>query len=86
MSHCDSLNGKKDKQHEGLVVNRINDNKALCHLYRGHKCILRSTRVAQAVIGRVHKDLTGHSKNSDRGAVGSHCRVRLKGCDEDESA
>lgn len=28
-----------DKQYEIWVLNRITSKEALCHLYRGHKCI-----------------------------------------------
>gem|GEM_PF-3006105 len=39
MNRCDLSRGKKNKQYEIWAFNRINDKKALCHLYRGHKCI-----------------------------------------------
>ena len=39
MSRYDLKNRKRDKQYESWVFTQINDKKALCHLYRGHKCI-----------------------------------------------
>ncbi|HET6516154.1 MAG TPA: hypothetical protein VFG09_13415 [Thermodesulfovibrionales bacterium] len=30
---------KKKKEYEMWVLRRINDKKALCRLYRGHRCI-----------------------------------------------
>jgi len=29
----------EDKQYESWVFNRISNKKALCHIYRGHRCI-----------------------------------------------
>jgi len=51
------LEKQRDKKYEAWVFGRINDKEALCHLYRGHRCIPSHDEICRICYTIAEQDL-----------------------------